>query len=202
MKKHITLIAAVIGIASGASFAQTTPDTPTRAETDVQRNANQQERIEQGLQSGQLNTKEAGKLEKEQAHIDTMEKRDLRNGKISAKEQAKLNAAQNKASADITAQKHDAQTGNPDSASSKRMQADVQRNADQQTRIEQGMKSGELTNREAGSLEKGQAKVDRTEARAARNGHVTAREQAKVEATENRQSKRVHHKKHNDTEKQ
>src|SRR4051812_45077634 len=94
MKSKITLIAAAIGLASSAAFAQT-----TRAEADVQRDANQQQRIEKGLQSGQLNTQEAGRLEKEQAHVETMEKRDLRDGKISAGEQARLKAAQDKASA-------------------------------------------------------------------------------------------------------
>ncbi|UUZ55732.1 hypothetical protein LP419_09440 [Massilia sp. H-1] len=46
------------------------------------------------------------------------------------------------------------QTGNPNSASSQRMQADVQRNVNQQTRIENGIKSGELTNHEVAKLEK------------------------------------------------
>jgi len=41
------------------------------------------------------------------------------------------------------------------------MQADVQRNINQQQRVEQGVKSGQLTNREAGKLENGQARVDR-----------------------------------------
>ncbi len=52
-----------------------------------------------------------------------MEAHDLKNGNISPAEQARLNAAQNKVSSDIYKQKHDAQTGNPNSASSKRMQA-------------------------------------------------------------------------------
>jgi hypothetical protein len=77
------------------------------------------------------------------------------------------------------------------------MQADVQRNVNQQQRIDNGIKNGSLTNREVGSLERGQAHVDRKEANAARNGHVSAREQGRIQRTENRQSNRIYNKKHN-----
>jgi hypothetical protein len=73
----------------------------------------------------------------------------------------------------------------------------VQRNVNQQQRIEQGETSGSLTNREAGSLEHGQAKVDRKEANAAANGHVSAKEQKGIQKAENKQSARIYKKKHN-----
>ena len=183
-------LASCCGLAAPA-FAQ------SNASADVQRDVNQQNRIEQGLQSGELNTREAGKLERGEAHIDQMEKRDLRNGSISPAEQQRLNAAQNRESQAIYNQKHDAQLGNPNSASSERMQADVQRDANQQQRIENGINNGSLTNREAGKLERGQAHVDRREANAAANGHVGARDQAGIQRSENRQSSRIYHKKHN-----
>jgi hypothetical protein len=183
----------VAGILSTAAGAQTT------AEQDQQRDVNQQERIEQGLQSGQLSTHEAGQLERQQQHIDNMEAHDLKNGSISPGEQARLNAAQNRASGAIAADKHNGVTGNPDSASSQRMQADVQRNVNQQQRVANGMNSGALTNREAGSLERGQAKVDRREANAAANGHVGAAEQRGIQRSENHQSARIYRKKHNAT---
>jgi len=174
-----------------AAWAQTT------AEQDQQRDVNQQQRIEQGLKSGQLSTKEAGSLERQQQHIDNMEARDLKNGSITPAEQARLNAAQNRASADIYADKHNGVTGNPNSASSQRMQTDVQRNVNQQQRVQNGMDNGSLTNREAGSLERGQAHVDRREANAAASGHVSAREQRGIQRSENRQSRRIYRKKHN-----
>lgn len=164
---------------------------------DVQRDVNQQQRIEQGLQSGQLTTQEAGKLEREATAVDRMEKRDLRNDSVSPREQRRLTAAQNKVSSNIYAEKHDAATGHPNSASSQRMQADVQRNVNQQTRIEQGAQSGALTNREVGTLERGQAHVDAREARAAANGRVGRVEQAGIQRSEDRQSRRVFRKKHN-----
>jgi len=74
----------------------------------------------------------------------------------------------------------------------------VQRNVNQEARINQGVRSGQLTNKEAGSLERGQAHVDRAEAHAGANGHVGAGEQARVQRKENHQSARVYNKKHND----
>jgi hypothetical protein len=187
----LTLVALATSVLSTAAWAQTT------AEQDQQRDVNQQERIEQGLKSGELSTKEAGSLERDEQHVDRMEAKDLKNGSISPAEQAKLNAAQNKTSNAIYNDKHNATTGNPNSASSQRMQTDVQRNVNQQQRIANGMNSGALTNKEAGSLERGQAHVDRKEANAAANGHVGAGEQRRIQRSENHQSNRIYNKKHN-----
>jgi hypothetical protein len=162
----------------------------------TQRDIKQEQRIEQGLQSGSLNTREAARLQREQAAIDKMESNALRDGKLTARERARINAAQDAASRDIDRQKHDAQVGNPNSASSHRMQADVQRNINQEKRIRQGMASGQLTNREAARLEAGQARVGRAEARAGADGHVGAREQARIQHRENAQSKRIYRQKH------
>jgi hypothetical protein len=176
---------------AGAAAAQSTGST-------VQRDVNQQERIEQGLQSGELNTREAGQLEKQEATVDKMQSKALKDGTLTPAEKARLQRAQNKVSADIYKDKHNAALSNPNSASSQRMQADVQRNVNQQARIEQGVQSGQLTNRETASLEHGQAHVNRAEGRAAANGHVGAAEQANIQARENHQSKRVYGKKHNE----
>src|SRR5436853_177211 len=142
MKLKLTAIAAAL--LCRRAFAQT---------GTVQRDVNQQERIEQGLKSGQLTTREAARLEREEARVERDQARALRDGKLTPAEKARLAREQNKVSRDIYREKHDAQTGNPNSASSQRMQADVQRNVNQQQRIEQGVKSGELTNREAAALD-------------------------------------------------
>ena len=81
----------------------------------VDRNINQQQRIEQGLQSGQLNTREASKLEREQSRVEKMESKAMRDGNVSAQEAQRINNAQNRVSQDIYREKHDAQTGNPNS---------------------------------------------------------------------------------------
>ena len=186
----ISLGMAASALFASAAFAQ-------NAVQDQQRDVNQQERIEQGLQSGQLSSKEAGQLERGQQQIDRTEAKDLKNGSISPAEQARLNALQNKESNQIYADKHNAVLGNPNSASSQRLQTDVQRNVNQQQRIANGIHNGSLTNREVGSLERGQAHVDRKEANAAANGHVGAAEQARIRHSENHQSNRIFNKKHN-----
>jgi hypothetical protein len=191
MNKHlVSLMIASGALLASSAFAQ-------NAQEDQQRNVNQQERIEQGLQSGQLSTKEAGSLERGQQDIDRVESKDLRNGSISPAEQSRLNAMENRQSNAIYDDKHNAVKGNPNSASSQRMQSDVQRNVNQQQRIANGINNGSLTNREAGSLERGQAHVDRKEANAAANGHVGAGEQRRIQGSENHQSNRIYNKKHN-----
>jgi hypothetical protein len=167
--------------------------------TEVQRNVNQQERIEAGLKSGALNTREAAKLEREQSQVNRMQSRALRDGSLSAQESARINSAQNRVSRDIAREKHDAQTGNPNSASSQRMQADVQRDINQQKRIEQGVQSGQLSNREVARLERGQAQVSGAQARAGADGRVGAAEQARIQNKEDRQSRRIYQNKHNAT---
>jgi len=184
-----TLIACLLLGTGAAAFAQAPAGT-------VQRDVNQEKRIEQGLQSGALSTREAATLQREESRVDRMQANALKDGKMSAAEKAKLDAAQNKVSADIYADKHNNVTGNPNSASSKRMQADVQRNINQQQRVENGVRNGSLTNREVAKLEGGQARVARKEARAGADGHVGAGEQARIQRTENRQSRKIYRQKH------
>ena len=197
MRLH-AVVAGLAALTITAAYAQNTAAYAQNTADVVQRDVNQQNRIEKGLKSGQLTTKEAGRLEREESHIDKMESNALKDGKMTNAEKRRIERAENQASKDIYREKHDAQTGNPDSASSQRMQADVQRNANQEQRIENGVKNGSLTNREAGNLERGQAKVDRKEAKAAANGHVGAGEQKNIQSAENHQSKRIHREKHNE----
>ena len=176
-------------LVSGAVFAQT-------PETETQRDVNQQARVEQGLKSGELNTREAAKLEHQESHIDKMQANALKDGTVSTEEAARIKQAQDKTSQAIYNQKHDAQTGNPDSLSSKRMQRDVSRNANQEKRINEGLSSGALTNTEAARLEAGQARTDAKEARAGADGHVGQHEQDRIQRKENRESRKIHNEKH------
>lgn len=191
MNAYKTVLAVILTVPAAAPvFAQTTG-------SEVQRDINQQSRIEQGLQSGQLSTGEAAKLERGEARIDRMESRALKDGNLSPQEAARIQRAQNQESGAIDRLKHNDVTGNPNSASSQRMQGDVQRNINQQSRIEQGVQSGQLTNKEASQLERGQARVNRAEARAGADGHVSAREQARIQNKENAQSRHIFRDKHN-----
>ncbi len=159
--------------------------------------SNQENRIEQGLKSGQLSTGEAAKLERGGARIDRMEENSLKDGNLSPQEAARIQRAQNQESARINKLDNNTVSGNPNSASSQRMQGDVQRDINQQRRIEQGIQSGALTNKETANLERGQARIDRKEARAGADGHVSAGEQARIQHAENNQSKKIYREKHN-----
>jgi len=192
--QHNLFVMTLVLACSAAAHAQ-----EQGAAVEAQRDANQQERIEQGLQSGQLSSKEAGQLERKEQRSDRQEARDLKQGgTLTPQEKARINSEQNQVSRGIYREKHNAVTGNPNSASSQRLQADVQRDANQQQRIANGINSGQLTNKEAGHLEAGQARVNRAEANAAANGHVGAAEQARIQGKENHQSKRIYDKKHNE----
>lgn len=191
MTRTTCLAVALTALISGGAFAQSNP-TQSHTERDV----DQQQRIEQGLKSGELTSHEAGALERQDAHINQMEAHDLKDGSISPAEQARLKAAQNHVSKDIYAQKHDAQLGNPDSKSSERMQADVQRNVNQEKRIYAGEKSGQLNNEQVGRLEHGQARDDRRQSNAAAYGGVGRREQRGIQRSDNRQSRRIYRVRH------
>ena len=71
------------------------------------------------------------------------------------------------------------------------------REARQQKRIDQGVKSGQLTPTEASRLEKQQAKIKSDEAKAKSDGKVTPKERAKLTKEQNRASRNIHRKKHN-----
>jgi hypothetical protein len=102
-----------------ALYAQEQP-----AAVAAQRDANQQERIEQGLQSGQLSSKEASQLERDEQHLDRTQARDLKSGgALTPQEKAQITHQQNAVSRDIYQDKHNSITGNPNSASSQRLQA-------------------------------------------------------------------------------
>ena len=71
-----------------------------------------------------------------------------------------------------------------------------QRQANQERRIQQGVKSGELTPREAARLDKGQAKVQRMEQKAKSDGVLTAQERKRIAHEQDKQSKRIAREKH------
>ena len=105
MKTVKIITFAALTALSVPAFAQTT-STP-RID---QRQQNQQQRIDQGVKSGQLNQKEAARLEKGQARIQKMENKAMADGKMTKKERARIEKAQDEESRRISRQKHDKQT--------------------------------------------------------------------------------------------
>lgn len=72
----------------------------------------------------------------------------------------------------------------------------TKRQVQQQARIKDGVKSGELTRREARKLERQQAKIAVDKAKAKSDGVVTPAERRKLTREQNRASKRIYHEKH------
>ena len=73
------------------------------------------------------------------------------------------------------------------------------RSQNQQQRIQQGVKSGELTKGEAKHLEKDEKKIKHVEARAKADGVVTPEEAARIRNLQNKESQKIYGEKH-DTE--
>ncbi len=110
MNKFTTLATGMtLAIASMGAFAQgVVPATP-RVD---QREANQQARIEAGVASGQLNRREARRLEREQAQIRAAERHAKADGVVTPRERRQIERMQKQASANIHAEKHDGQGAN------------------------------------------------------------------------------------------
>jgi hypothetical protein len=71
------------------------------------------------------------------------------------------------------------------------------RQQNQRARIRQGVRSGELTRREAGRLQAKQARIRVNEAYARRSGgEFTARERARIQHQQNRASRQIYRQKH------
>jgi hypothetical protein len=107
-----TLIAGVtLAVVGATAFAQASHAAAT-PRVD-KREANQDKRIQNGVASGQLNAKEAYRLEKDQAGINQAEAHAKADGRVTEAERRHLHKLQNRASREIHAQKHDAQTAKP-----------------------------------------------------------------------------------------
>ena len=71
-----------------------------------------------------------------------------------------------------------------------------QRQANQQKRIDEGVKSGQLNEKEARRLEKGQQRVQKAEDKAVADGTVTAKEKRKIEHMQDNQSRKIYRERH------
>jgi hypothetical protein len=74
-----------------------------------------------------------------------------------------------------------------------------QRKIDQQDRIAQGVKSGQLTAGETGRLEHQEAGINKEERgmRAQDNGHLTKADRQTIHQQQNQESRRIYRNKHN-----
>jgi hypothetical protein len=179
--------------------AATPAPAPAPAEkskpTIAQRKENQQDRIANGVQSGKLTAGETANLEKKEAAInkETAADRAANGGKLTAAEKKQVNQQQNKLSKQIYADKHNANTQHYG-----KNKVD-QRRENQQDRIAQGIKSGQLTAGKTAKLETQQKNINKQVAadRKANGGTLTASEKKQINKEQNGASKNIYNKKHN-----
>lgn len=103
-----TIIAAVV-IAAVPALSYAQAKDPAATPGIDKRQDIQQKRIDQGVQSGELNKREAARMERHQAGINKMEDKAKADGTVTQKERAKIHHAQNNESQRIHRQKHDRQ---------------------------------------------------------------------------------------------
>ncbi len=72
-----------------------------------------------------------------------------------------------------------------------------QRQENQEKRIEEGVKSGALTEKEAKRMEKREQHIQKMENKAMADGKMTGKEFRKIERAQNRTSKAIYRSKHN-----
>ncbi len=189
-----SVLPAAMLLAGTVAFGQDQPATTQTPEV-AQRKENQQDRIAQGVKSGQLNAGETANLENKEAAIngETRADRAANGGKLTTAEKQQINHQQNQVSKQIYNDKHNANTahyGNSEVG---------QRRENQQDRIAQGAKSGQLTAGETAKLENQQRGINQQVRadRAANGGKLTAGEKAQVNHEQNQASKNIYGKKHN-----
>jgi hypothetical protein len=188
------LLLGTVAMAQDASTTTTT--TPAQQPTVGQRKENQQDRIANGVQSGQLTAGETSNLETKEAAIngETRADRAANGGKLTSAEKTQINQQQNQVSKQIYNDKHNANTahyGNNQVG---------QRKENQQDRIAQGVKSGQLTAGETAKLENQQKAINQqTKAdRQANGGKLTPGQKQQVNKEQNAASKNIYNKKHNE----
>jgi hypothetical protein len=168
-----------------------------RAVDIIQRDAGQQQRIAEGLRTGQISVREAGRLEQMAQRIQQAQANALGDdSRLDRRELGRIAAEQNNLGAQIRGGRHDGKNADPNEVSARRMAEAVQRSADQQKRIARGITSGELSAREAARLERGQARVSGMLADATGDGYVGGAELASIQNVQERMSGRVFARRH------
>jgi WXXGXW repeat (2 copies) len=160
------------------------------------REANQDQRIANGLRSGQMTSGEAARAERTQSQIDQQVHNDraANGGTLTQQERQQINGEQNAASRQIYNEKHNGNTVAPNKVDD--------REANQQQRTANGLRSGQMTSGEAAHTNRNQAKVaqqvhnDRT----ANGGKLTAAQKQQVNKEQNKKSKQIYNEKHNNKE--
>lgn len=198
MKIRLLVASSVFVLAVSTSFAQTNAPQTTGTiphGTIAQRKQNQQDRIANGIDSGQLTAGETKNLERREADLNRNERqmRAADGGHLTAADHSQLNRQENHISQQIYQDKHNARTATYGKGEI------GQRRENQQGRIAQGIRSGQMTPGEASRQEGREQGLNRQIAgmRQANGGKLSTGERAYVNQKQNRQSRQIYNEKHN-----
>jgi hypothetical protein len=157
------------------------------------RMANQDQRIANGLKSGQMTSGEAARADRTQSAIDaqTHADRAANGGKLTGQERQQINGEQNAASRQIYNENHNANTVKPNAVDN--------REANQQQRTAQGLRTGQETAGEASRTNARQAGVDQQvhNERTANGGALNQQQRQQVNREQNANSRQINNQKHN-----
>jgi hypothetical protein len=188
------MYAVAVLIASGPLFAQQ-PAPPSGAPTVNERRENQQDRIANGVQSGQLTAGETKNLESREANVNREIKDDraANGGKLTQQERQQVNRQQNNLSKSIYNDKHNANVAHYGDNKV------GQRRENQQDRIANGIRNGSMTAGEAARTENREQGINQQirADRAANGGKLTAQEKKQINKEQNGASRQIYRQKHN-----
>lgn len=194
MKIRLLTVFGASLLMTGAVLAQQTPAPNAAPDKVDQRRENQQDRIANGVQSGQLTAGETRNLEGREANLNNEIKDDRQadGGKLTQAEKQQVNNQQNRISNSIYRDKHNAATQNYKGEVGARQE-------NQQDRIANGIRSGQLTAGETSKLEGQQQRINNQVRadRQANGGKLTGSEKQQINQRQNNASKNIYNKKHN-----
>jgi hypothetical protein len=157
------------------------------------REANQDQRISNGLRSGQMTSGEAARADRTQSNIDSQVHNDraANGGRLTGQERQQVNREQNNASRQIYNENHNTNTVRPNAVEN--------REANQQARTAQGLRSGQTTSGEAARTNNRQSRVDQQvhNDRAANGGALNNQQKQQVNREQNHNSRQINNQKHN-----
>jgi hypothetical protein len=157
------------------------------------REANQDQRIANGLKTGQMTSGEAARADRQQANIDRQVSNDRRanGGTLTRQERQGVNREQNRASGQIYNEKHNDAQVSPNRVDD--------REANQQQRVANGLRNGQETSREAARADQRQGNLDRRvhNERMANGGRLDQQQRRQVARAQNRNSRQVNRQRHN-----
>lgn len=200
MKKILLSSLATVLVASALPALARDHGHGTRDPGVNARQYNQQQRIGQGVRSGQLTPRETARLSREQAHIRAEERRYKSDGVLTGAERADLHRDLNAANRHIYNEKHDrqsmpwanGQSGNP----ATRDPGVNARQYNQQGRIAQGVRSGELTRGEVAELRQEQRAIRQEERLYKSDGVLSGAERKDLHQDLNAASQHIYEEKH------